>query len=224
MIARCMRRLAAPSGQRGEGAAQVGRARVAPRHRAHVARGHAPGPDAAPPPRRPARSHPADASPTAPRRRARAPARAHGAGSPHFEATSSPTVGSSSTSRRGRCSSARAISTRRIWPPDSLRAVVARAVRQFHLRQHGSRARAPRLARRRCRAGPRGTAGSPSPRGRDRACAPGTPRRAGAAPRPAPIAREWPSTLDAARVRVEQPGDQREQRGLARAVQARAAP
>jgi len=35
--------------------------------------------------------------------------------------TSSPTVASSSNSRRGRCSNARAISSRRIWPPERSR-------------------------------------------------------------------------------------------------------
>ena len=51
--------------------------------------------------------------------------------------TSSPTVASSSSSSGGRCSRARAISMRRIWPPDRLRALSCRRPLISTVSQHG---------------------------------------------------------------------------------------
>ena len=60
---------------------------------------------------------------------------------------SSPTVASSSSSRGGRCSSARAISMRRIWPPERLRALSCRRSLMSTVLQAAPSMRAPRLAR-----------------------------------------------------------------------------
>ena len=132
--------------------------------------------------------------------------------------TSSPTVASSSSSSRGRCSSARAISSRRIWPPERSRTLLpARSARPMRVEHLAAAQAAPRAWR--CRAGRRDRAGSASPRGRDRACAAGTRRRAGAALRLARVPMSWPKMPIAAVLDAEQPRHQREQRALAGAVQ-----
>ena len=77
--------------------------------------------------------------------RSRDQASGHGVTIADSDATSRPTVGSSSTSRRGRCSSARAISTRRICPPESWR-TASRARSASSISCEPASARWPRLA------------------------------------------------------------------------------
>ena len=130
-----------------------------------------------------------------------------------------PTVGSSSSSSEGWCSSARAISTRRRWPPDRLRTCSA--------------ARSPRPTRSSSRARPRR---APCPRqavqrrvveqvlphrqvGIERAAA-GTPRRCRRAPRPARAGGRRRRRDRARCCALKSRVDQREQRGLAGAVRA----
>ena len=134
-----------------------------------------------------------------------------------FDATSRPTVGSSSSSSDGRCSSARAISRRRICPPDSLRTGSrARSARPASSSSARERARA---SRGRCRAARRDSSrlSMTDEIEVERARLEHHAERAQRRPRLA-VDRDAKDT-DRAVPRVEQPRDQREQRGLAGAVQ-----
>ena len=137
-------------------------------------------------------------------------------------------VGSSQTSSRGSWTSARAMATRCCWPPDSCAGrrvgLVARPSCVQHLRGPrrppcAAASRRSAAARRRSRRRSAPAAGCTA--GRRSRCS--SPRKSTLPPAATAASGSSPSTVDLARGRVEQAGDDRDQRRLAAAATGRPA-